>query len=66
MDSLGSIPGNVRALAPVARMMCLAVSSATPLPSLVTDSFPFPARLPCPSNTVTLFLRRRCWTPRES
>ena len=45
--------------------MCLAVSWATSLPSLVTASLPLPARRPWPSNTLTLFFLRRCPTPAD-
>src|SRR3546814_19044027 len=46
-------------------MMCLAVSSATGLPSLVTFSLPGPLRVPWPSKTGILCLFISHLTPPE-
>jgi hypothetical protein len=63
--AVASIPGNWRARAPVARMMCGDFRVATGLPSFSTASVACRRVWPVPSNTVILFLRIRCATPEE-
>ena len=52
--------GNGRSIAPVARMMCGAVSVATSLPSFVTARVCLPASRPCPSNTAPMLVSGSC------